>query len=1631
MGKEKRLFLLAVMTVMMSTVGYGKIHKEFKQDKDNPNKVQEIQEPAFPVSGNNDIGYKLMTGKSDKDKTTVVSFTDITITRDTATGIQLFLGKETKGKNKFINKGIITIESGVGVALVKTENAQNPTANEVATNTFINDGTIKVAGGKGIQLNNEKDVVTNNNEIIVDKDTNGIGVSMSAGNFTNSETGTITVGKGGIGIEQSGGTSKNEGTITVSGGIGIKQENGVSTNNGTIDVKSGSGVEITNGTFTNGENGEIIVSAGTGIKSLGGTTTNAGKITVNGGTGVTVRNEFTNRGTITINNEKGKGKGIFLSTGGTVKNDGTIKVSGGTGIDQRDGTLNNNGKINVTNGTGVSLGKGTFNNNGNGENELHVSGSGNVGINQAEGTGNNTGLIRAEDGATGIELSKGIFNNNGIKDENDKVVSLGKVEVSGAGTIGINQTGGTFNNYAVIEVKNGATGVKLSNGTFNADGIKDKADKIVISPSEINVSGKNSIGLDISADGKLGKVLGSINVSDGAPGIKINQGTKNTINYNGVINVNQGTGVEVLGGTFITKKTILVQEGTGIKLSGGAVNNSTTGKIDVQGQGTGVDITGGKFTNKNIVNVGKGNGTGVKVNGGTLINEKRVGVYSGTGVDVVNGEFTNKKNINAETKKEESAIYVSGGIGINIEKDGKVLNEGKIEVAGGTGIGVALNDSMLVNSGEIFGKGIAIQSVKGNNTVYLKNGSKVTGKIVGADGIDVLGLAGGTYSDLNVSNYEALTVRDGVANIKDSTIELEYNNGTKNYLDQAKEKMDEYDTQNKKSVENEKLTMSNSNLIIDFKDSLTNPNGSENPIIDVGDDGKLIFKEGMKFDFTSSDGRDVFNLNEALGLKDGQIVVDGNFDDVFKDTAVWEYDLKEGKIELKKNKYEDVVLKSELKDFAGVFGNQKNFADKYKDTLGNLTTELNLLDTKGEFTNVMTQMSGGVHGYVVDFAALNARTLTNTMRNRALTRDYMRKRPLNSWTQDVSYIDNNHRLGGLMNVDYTEKGVLGISEKQILPNGRLGLVYGGSKGNAKFEGGQNGSSSLDGAYFGGYYNHEFNDKWSLNSNVNFVYTHNKVTRNIDITYKDKDKKEIKDPIFKSAYPTYTFGMGTSLIYTVKDDLRNKAHFYAGVDVEKIMAGNIHEARENKEDKTGLAVKSNADGGRTYYSIVPSAGFMVQNTGYVFDRKYRIGADLNWETEVGNIKDGKRIKLTGLDKEYKIETSERENVFSYSLFGALDLTESLSVNAKYTSIFSDEYDADMIGAGFEYKMDTMADNFFGTLAHKLENKRTFSDRWGMTLGFMMETDDADDATAYTKDSNNNDIPTIGENITSMEYKPRLTLSINDKKSNWSYFFDTYHKTNDLFGSRKGGEKESHATRIHGEARWNDTYSKGTYGMSIGYRNENSEKPYYLTSKGNKETVKNGTHELRLTPSFTYDLGHGFTLGGKSAIVFMYKYEGYREGQMDMNTESQIGVSYSGFMPRWDIAMNFYREDTWYDRSNRKLSWTKEGYTLTDNAAKKDQVNQLRPSITYYFGNGANVRFDARIPLGNGKWVNSNDGTKGNESYETRYGFNYTFPVTPGFTATVGGTFLNYKDKTSSGEFKRYYAFRPNIGFSYSF
>ena len=1068
-------------------------------------------------------------------------------------------------------------------------------------------------------------------------------------------------------------------------------------------------------------------------------------------------------------------------------------------------------------------------------------------------------------------------------------------------------------------------------------------------------------------------------VSTGDEGIRLNSGDNKSLKVT-------------------NKVDIIVDGGTGVK------TNIFLNKNHTQGNGKNLFINEGNIT----VNSGTGidlyapdkiTGENKFENNGTLT------VNSGTGIKLgsINGSAINNKD-----------IIVKGGVGVSLLKNGvSFTNNNNLTISNGTGIqfdktGAA--GAIFVNSGNVTTtNGIAVENIgKGNATTYLKNGSSITGTIQGSTaktpGVDILALEGGdkSYKNLDVKNYNAITVRGGEAKIEDSKIELYYNNKndkTEKYLTSTKNELNKVD--GKKELGN--LTISNSSLIVDM-------NGDTNKLIDAGN---LTFDKNISLKFQGSE-KDVYNVNEIFGIDK----IESNGAN-FEKTVIWSYDNKDGNLIARKKDYFEILNKSQLKDFTDAFQNttisNKGLYNQAGDALESIKTE-------GEFNKALTQLSGGLHGYTVDIAAVNSRTLSNTIKNRALTRDYLVSRPVSSWIQDVSYIDNNHKFGGLMDVDYREKGAFGISEKQILKNGRLGIVYGGSTGKADAR--EYGDIDVDAAYFGGYYHHTFNDNWSLNSNANFVYTHNRVTRNINFG-------EGKDSInhqFKSNYPTYTVGIGSKLIYTLKDDNYNRAYFYTGLDINRIMQGMINEEEDKSpKDAPEFTVRKGNANDKSYYSIVPSAGFMVQNSGYIFDKKYRIGADFAWETELGHIKDGKRIDMKGISREYKVETTERENIFSYSILGELNLTEDLAVNTRYTSMFSDEYDADLVSAGFEYKMDTMGKNLIAPLFYGLENNKPDSDRWGGTFGLVMETLDDTDRAYY-----NGGKLSGGDYATSTIYKPKFTLSLNDKKTAWSYYFEGYYQNNEMIQGKKSNEAKMHASRIHGEARWTDTYSKGKYGINIGYRHEEADKPQNFGYPHYRRT-KRKVHQLRLTPNFTYELGNGFTFTGKTTGVLEYNYEGDRESQMDFLMENEYGIIYTG-ITNWRMSLIYFRDDRWYDNSNRKVEWDskKKEYKYNYDASGRYQLGQIRPTIIYYFGNGGSFKFDVRVPLGNGQWYQDKKGNKNSgETYEVRYGFNYYHPVTPGVTLNLGGAFLNIKSKAKNGDITRSYSFRPNIGISYSF
>ena len=1105
----------------------------------------------------------------------------------------------------------------------------------------------------------------------------------------------------------------------------------------------------------------------------------------------------------------------------------------------------------------------------------------------------------------------------------------------------------------------------------------------VTNTNKVEVS--NTLGIQLKGEKATFENKGTLNLTGNNSKIAINQGI---VTNNGTINVSGGNGI-YFDGVEKGKKGEFINQGI-INVSGG--NGVNFGKVE--GEAT--------FTNKDTINVT--GGAGANVGKGNFNNDGTINVSGGKGLYITGGKVTNQGN-----------IIINSGTGLQIKNGtkGEVINSGNILIKGGTGIDLAggnFTNSGIIDAGI---NGVAIKSSTGtNNTLFLKDGNKIIGTVKGSTGVDVLAVEGGsTYENLAITGYDkivSLKSENSTDNaiISNSNISLGFNQGTDNYINGNKEL----------NGDKTGLTIKNSNLVVD----LTNKTEGSS-LVDTGN-GKLTLDGNMKIAFNGSNGEKEFNISEILGDE----IEASNAK--FESSAMWNYITENGDLIAKKKSYTEAVGKSQLEDFGKALEQSENGKIEDGDFKTGLTL-LGLLDAS-QFTDAMTQLSGGVHGYTVDFAAINSRTLSNAIKNRELNKERLRDKALNSYDQEVAYINNHHKLGGLMNVDYNEDGVLGITEKQIMPNGKLGLVYGGAKGKAKFENGKHGKADMDNLYLGGYYAYDFTDKLTLVSNANFVYSHTNVTRNIKFSKESKEGDVSKlEQTYDSTYPVFGFGGGATLYYTPYNSLNNSVTLYGGIDWTKIVQGNINEESDNAENKTNVTIKNLPADEQMYDSVVPHIGLSLANNGYIFNRKYRLGVNVDYETELGNIKNGKKLKLSALSTPHRVETAERENIVSYSLNGALDLTEDFTIYGNYTKANSDEYDAERVEAGFKYKMNRMSDLFVtGPLLGNIENSKPYSRRWTGVASFILDGEDDSDRSYYTEQKEHS----RGDYATSLKLKPKFTLSLNDRDTKWSYYFETYYMSNGMGMNLDKNERRKSESRIHAEARWIDQYSKGRYGFNIGYRNETTSSPT-LSQYVQRDRLTRGLHQFRFTPNFTYNLGNGFIFGGSTTGIIAYDYEGYRKGQTDFELENEYGITYNGLMPRWRFNVNYFREETWYDNDFRKPSV--KGEVEGD---RRYQSNQLRPRITYFFGNGGRVELSARMPLGNGYWYTSDDhGKKAAEKYETRYGVKYYQPITPGLTGMIGGEILTIKTKNTNhssndyGKETRDYSIRPTIGISYNF
>ena len=276
------------------------------------------------------------------------------VTGDISTGANTSIGIVSEGNGNVSYTGDMTIgNKSVGIYKL----GGTGTINTSVGNWGIGDGGygiyLKQTAGQSAIINNNADMALG---------TSSVGI-YSTGTNTVNNTGNITVGAtdvqgdhnnvqdhlNSVGMYITGGTvATSSGTITVnhdhSVGVYASGTGTSFTNTGTINIDSG-GVGIIV------RDGAVAVNALGANINLGGTPPPIGCNAVTVGMSAGMGSKIINNGTITVN----EGAGMLVVTGATFENNGTIVVNNGVGIEGIGSTVNA-GHIIVNGGAAVGAG---------------------------------------------------------------------------------------------------------------------------------------------------------------------------------------------------------------------------------------------------------------------------------------------------------------------------------------------------------------------------------------------------------------------------------------------------------------------------------------------------------------------------------------------------------------------------------------------------------------------------------------------------------------------------------------------------------------------------------------------------------------------------------------------------------------------------------------------------------------------------------------------------------------------------------------------------------------------------------------------------------------------------------------------------------------------------------------------------------------------------------------------------------------------------------------------------------------------------------------------------------------------------------------------------------------------------
>ena len=623
---------------------------------------------------------------------------------------------------------------------------------------------------------------------------------LNGATVTNEGTLALTGKDGAVGIYSNASTVKNKKIITTANADSVAiygKASSTLTNESTGEIttsgNSSVGMLADNSTVTNEAGGKITTS-GTGSAGIYGTNNstikNAGAITTEetGSAGIYANeSNATNESTGTITSKKGSSAGIYATakTAKDIKNEGIIEVGLTTAPSETQGVgiyaelTSGSGVLNVSNSKNINVhiqnSIGIYAKNDTGSNtNVAVKNTGNI---TSDSAANGTIGIMADKAkvdnnkTTGVIMlagksSVGIYGINESEIENSGSILITKTD-NDSKSVGILADKGTATNKGTIKVDGGQSAGMLG---LNGATITNDATTGVIT-----ITGDASAGMYV--ENSLPSNAGTINIeSNKSAGIfaKITDAVTRNIENTGTIKLRGTTKTESVGmyaeiGSAATGTTTLdnknqitvdqeksvgmfVKNGTNDRTKGKALNNTTTGKIDLNA--------------KETVGIYTDNAEGVNDNEINVKNENSAGMYGSNDSDI-----TNTKTINVSHEKS-AGMYALDSNATNTATGTITLtgstgaNSGSAGMYGKLTSNATTADYTILNQGKI-----QLTSVTKNVGIYGTTGASVSKKLTLQNEKEI-NITGGSAQSVGIY------AKNDVSNNKDKLVAVNAANGT-------------------------------------------------------------------------------------------------------------------------------------------------------------------------------------------------------------------------------------------------------------------------------------------------------------------------------------------------------------------------------------------------------------------------------------------------------------------------------------------------------------------------------------------------------------------------------------------------------------------------------------------------------------------------------------------------------------------------------------------------------------------------------------------------------------------------------------------------------------------------------------